>query len=105
MIVAVGRLVCLAAYREKTVGASLGAGGMEVASELWTEREANGFLSRFQRSFPVIAEGGIGIFLNIPVSDRVRVFSRIQVVSRTLHCQFALSRMIISACGGLFLFW
>ena len=25
-------------FREKTVGASLGAGGMEVASELWTER-------------------------------------------------------------------
>ena len=27
-----------AAYREETVGASLGAGSMEVASELWTER-------------------------------------------------------------------
>ncbi len=65
--------------REETVGASLDTGGDEVASELWTERvfyglgmaqslfPAEKYLSRLQRSFTVIIEGGIGLIYN-PVS-------------------------------------
>ena len=58
--------------REETVGASLDAGDSEVASELWTERvfmirgagitRFDKNLSRFQRSFTVIIEGGIGLY-------------------------------------------
>lgn len=54
-----------AAYREKTVGASLGAGSMEVASELWTERVEVFRLSRFQRHFPVTKESVCRMILGI----------------------------------------
>ena len=63
------------ACREETVGASLGAGGVEVAPELWTQRvRCLARLSRFQRSFTVIMEGGYRMVVR---QSRIRQSARL----------------------------